>query len=103
MKNSTQKTLTTKTNTGAGKHQKNKSFEVGHNMVNQLCGENLDFTLEKQIEIAKIFEHKVSQSSLLMHVDFIVLKALETHADILQIRFGITLNLNTTPFFWKSY
>ena len=84
------------------KHQKDKNSEVECKMVGQLCRENLDFILEKWVEIAKILEYKVGQSGLLTHVDFIMLKVLEAHADILRIRFGITLNLNATPFFFRK-
>ena len=67
-----------------------------------MCGRNLDFTLKKWIEIVKVLEYEVSQSSFLMCSNFVMIKALETHANILQIRFGLNLNLNTTPFYFKT-
>ena len=70
-------------------------------MFDQMCGENLDFALEKWLKFSKVLEYKVGQLGLLIHADFAILKALETHADIMQIRFRINLNLNTTPFYLK--
>ena len=46
----------------------------------------------------KVLECKVGQSTMLTHANLVMLKALETYIDVLEIRSRISLNLNATLF-----
>ena len=71
-------------------------------MVDALCSENMNFTLEKSLEIIKVLECKIRQASMMMNPNFIIWKVLEMYTDVVRIKCGIILNVNTNPFYPKK-